>query len=58
MVLEALKNIQRERKSSVLLITHNAEIAKIADIVITLRNGEVQNITKNASPLSPTEVIW
>ena len=58
MVLEVLKQIHRERKTSILLITHNQEIAKIADMVITLRSGEIQSITENAAPLSPAEVIW
>jgi len=58
MVLEVLKQIHRERKTSVLLITHNQEIAKIADMVITLRNGEIQAVSKNELPLSPAEVTW
>lgn len=58
MVLTVLKQIHIERKTSILLITHNQEIAKIADIVITLRSGEVQAISENNSPLSPSEVIW
>jgi len=58
MVLEALKKIHKERNSSVLLITHNQEIAKIADVVITLRSGKVQSITENSAPLMPSEVTW
>ena len=58
LVLEVLKQIHRERKASVLFITHNQEIAKIADIVITLRSGEVSNMMENASPISPSEVVW
>ncbi|MDR2559685.1 MAG: ABC transporter ATP-binding protein [Oscillospiraceae bacterium] len=57
-VLEALKKVHHRQKSSVLLITHNQEIAKIADIVITLRNGGVQRINENPAPLSPSEVVW
>jgi putative ABC transport system ATP-binding protein len=58
LVLDVLKQIHRERKTSVLLITHNQEIAKIADMVITLRSGEVLSVTENAAPLSPSEVTW
>jgi putative ABC transport system ATP-binding protein len=58
MVLDVLKQIHRERRTSVLLITHNQEIAKIADMVITLRSGEVLSVKENASPLSPAEVTW
>jgi putative ABC transport system ATP-binding protein len=58
MVLDVLKQIHREQKTSILLITHNQEIAKIAGMVITLRSGEILNITENAAPLSPSEVTW
>jgi putative ABC transport system ATP-binding protein len=58
MVLDVIKQIHKQKGSSVLFITHNQEIAKIADVVITLRSGEVQNISENAAPLSPTEVEW
>ena len=57
-VLDVLKQIHLQRKSSVLLITHNQEIAKIADVVITLRSGEVSQVSENSSPLSPEEVAW
>jgi len=58
MVLEVLKQIHLERKTSVLLITHNQEIAKIADVVISLRSGDIQSITENASPVSTSELTW
>lgn len=58
MVLDVLKQIHQEKKSSVLLITHNQEIAKIADMVITLRSGEILNVSENVAPLSPMEVVW
>ncbi len=58
MVLEVLKEIHRKKKSSVLLITHNQEIAKIADMVITLRSGEIVDVRENPAPLSPGEVVW
>ncbi|MCL2018913.1 MAG: ABC transporter ATP-binding protein [Oscillospiraceae bacterium] len=41
MIIELLKNIQKTQNTSVLLITHNREIADVADVVITLRSGEV-----------------
>ena len=58
MVLEVLKQIHRERKTSILLITHNQEIAKIADMVITMRSGEILRVSETISPLSPAEVTW
>lgn len=58
MVLEVLKKLHLEKKTSILLITHNQEIAKIADLVITLRSGTISDVYENVSPLSPSEVTW
>lgn len=58
MVLEVLKQIHKERGTSVLFITHSQEIAKIADMVIRLRSGEIMSVTENSAPLSPKEVEW
>ena len=57
-VLDVIKQIHRKNNTSILLITHNQEIAKIADIVITLRSGEISVINENKSPVSPSEVYW
>ena len=57
-ILEVIKQINIKNKTSVLFITHNQEIAKIADIVITLKSGEVTSITENENPVSPSEVSW
>jgi putative ABC transport system ATP-binding protein len=58
LVLDVLANIQREQKTSILLITHNQEIAKIASRVISLRSGEILSEQVNAKPLSPAELTW
>ena len=58
MVLEVLKQIHEEQGTSVLLITHSQEIARIADRVIRLRSGEIMSVTENATPLCPSEVEW
>ncbi|MDR0896377.1 MAG: ABC transporter ATP-binding protein [Oscillospiraceae bacterium] len=58
LVLDVLKQIHREKKTSILFITHNQELAKIADMVITLRSGEIMNVAENAAPMSPMEVTW
>jgi len=58
MVLEVLKQIHREQGTSILFVTHSQEIAKIADMVIRMRSGEIINVTENAEPLSPSEVEW
>lgn len=58
MVLEVIKQIHREQGTSILFVTHSQEIAKIADIVIRMRSGEIIGVTENANPLAPGEVEW
>lgn len=58
MVLDVLKQIHKEQGTSILFITHSQEIAKIADMVIRLRSGEIISVTENSNPLAPSEVEW
>lgn len=57
-ILEVLKDIQTATENTVIFITHNKEIAKIADIVIQLRSGKIMSVEENLSPLAPKEVEW
>ena len=57
-ILELLKEIKRTKDTSIIFITHSKEIAKIADIVIRMRSGEIISYVENDSPLSPSEVEW
>ena len=57
-ILGVLKDIQTATENTVIFITHNKEIAKIADTVIRLRSGKILSIEENDSPLSPMEVEW
>ncbi len=57
-VLEVLQAISQETNTTVVLITHNREIAKMADMVITIGSGEVESIYENENPLHPNEVHW
>jgi putative ABC transport system ATP-binding protein len=43
-VLKMLREISRDLKQTVLMITHNPEAAQIADRIITMRDGQVTGI--------------
>lgn len=58
MVLELLQDICKEYHKTVILVTHNASIAQIADRVIHMRNGRISNISIHAQPKSIKEVEW
>ena len=57
-VLKVMERIVNERGTTVVMITHNAEIAKMADRVIKLRSGKIASIKRNIHPLSASEIEW
>lgn len=44
--------------ATLLMVTHNEEIAKMADRVIRMKNGVVDEVTINRHPASPKELVW
>ncbi|MCM1055916.1 MAG: ABC transporter ATP-binding protein [Bacteroides sp.] len=58
MVLELLQKLCRTEGKTVILVTHNSDIAKCADKVIRMKNGKIKEITVNKAPLSVGEVEW
>jgi putative ABC transport system ATP-binding protein len=57
-VLEVFENIVKQRISTVILITHNSEIAKMADRVIKISDGIIADITVNMHPQMARELKW
>ncbi|MGN0402389.1 MAG: ABC transporter ATP-binding protein, partial [Acetatifactor sp.] len=57
-VLELLQKLCREQGKTVILVTHNADIAKCADKVIRMKNGKIKEIRTNEHPASVREVEW
>ncbi len=57
-VLSVLHAISRKDHRTVLLVTHNTEIAKMADRTIKLRSGQVVEDHLNETPLKPEELSW
>ncbi|MCM1166033.1 MAG: ABC transporter ATP-binding protein [Lachnospiraceae bacterium] len=58
MVLELLQKLCRSEGKTVILVTHNSDIAKCADKVIRMKNGKIREIVVNKKPLSVGEVDW
>lgn len=57
-ILELLCDFNKEYKKTVVIITHNASIAQVADRVFYVQDGRLKKITENKQPLSPKEVSW
>jgi putative ABC transport system ATP-binding protein len=57
-VLEALERINRELNTTTVLITHNSDIAAMADRVIYLSNGLISKIEAVEKKKLPRELKW
>lgn len=57
-ILAAMRRINRERHKTVLVVTHNASIAEMADRVIRMRSGEIVEVKENPNPIDPQELKW
>lgn len=57
-VLELLQKMCREQGRTVILVTHNADIAQCADRIIRMKNGKIREIKKNDHPIPVKEVSW
>jgi putative ABC transport system ATP-binding protein len=57
-VLEVLQKTCKEYGMTVVIITHNSVIAQIANRVIKMKNGTVEEITINEHPLDIKEINW
>lgn len=57
-ILKLLNDINKDKKKTVVIITHNAAIAAMADKVIRVRSGQVESLEINENPLPPEGIQW
>jgi putative ABC transport system ATP-binding protein len=57
-VLEALERANRELRTTTVVITHNAAIASMADLVIRLADGRIAAVEERTGKRSPRELVW
>ncbi len=57
-ILSLLRKMNREKKKTTLIITHNADIAVMADRVIKMRSGEIISDEFNRNPMEAEEIRW
>ncbi len=57
-VLSVIEDVVRNQGTTVMMVTHNVEIAKMADRVVKVRSGKIASIKKNMHPLSAKELVW
>jgi putative ABC transport system ATP-binding protein len=57
-ILKLLRGTVNDGRRSVITVTHNSQIARVAHRVIELRDGQVVGITVNPDPADPDDLKW
>ena len=57
-VLKVLQDRSLNKNSTVIIVTHNAALAPIADKVIRIQDGKIKQIENNSSPQDVAQIEW
>lgn len=56
-ILNILRKVNREKHTTVVIITHDNKISKIADVVYTISDGNITSVKENPNPLEPKDIF-
>ena len=57
MVLKVLLGMARQYGKTIIIVTHNQNIARIADTVVRVKNGRIKS-AEDQTPVPVDEVDW
>ena len=57
-ILQLLKDVGKQHKKLVIIVTHNQALKDMADKVIYIKNGLIERITVNENPKPVSEIEW
>lgn len=58
LILKLLLSMAKNYGKTIVIVTHNQNIAKMADVVIRVKNGKLQSCEEQQNPMSADEVEW
>ena len=56
-VLQVLERVVK-KGTTMVMVTHNEEITRMADRVVRMRNGRMHEVTINRHPAKATDLVW
>lgn len=57
-ILGLLVDLKKKLGKTILIITHNVAISRLADRTVRLRSGDVVEVVANEHPMPPEEITW
>ena len=57
-ILQLLQDTGKKTGMTVIIITHNSALTAMADRVIRMKNGTIESVTINTSPMDISEIEW
>lgn len=57
-ILKLLQDICKNTGKTVIVITHNQAITKMADRIITVKSGKIESIEENSNKMSVEDISW
>ncbi len=57
-ILQLMEDVNREYGCTIVIVTHNAEIAKMANRILRLRDGRLAEDEVNPDPVAAAELVW
>lgn len=58
LVLKLLLKMAKSYGKTIIIVTHNQNIAKMADVVMHVKNGKVVSVSDQENPVSADDIDW
>ncbi len=58
LVLKLLLKMARDYGKTIVIVTHNQNIAKMADVVMRVKNGKILSCEEQKNPVSADDIDW